>query len=362
MPEQLDILALEPFYGGVRRTVLETVMRYSRHRWTLLKLPPRRIERRLAAAAHWFAEQLSRHWVGRVDLLFTSEVMNLADLLRLVPALAEKPTVVYFHENQLPPVGQHAETSLHLVNMEAAAAATEIWFNSLYHLKMFLQRSSALVEIHPELSGRSIMPELTAKAQHMPPPVDLQACQAVVRDAAIERDPRLIFVDTRDANLKVLNSGLGMLSRRGEECRLVTVGPLEGLEVDLPRTTISERDEAAQWRAMHQAAVLLSARPGAASDLHAVRALHVGCWPVFPDTGVYPELLPASMHPLCLYDGALAERLVTQLQNVWWVQQPQDYQTELMRIVSRYDAAAACAAMDNRIEELVIAKSIQSQC
>src|SRR5687767_550298 len=99
---QLDILALEPFYGGARRAMLETVIRCSRHRWTLLKLPPRRIERRLTAAAHWFSEQLSRHWVGRVDILFTSEAMNVADLVRLVPALSKKPTVVYFHENQLP--------------------------------------------------------------------------------------------------------------------------------------------------------------------------------------------------------------------------------------------------------------------
>src|SRR5688572_27065486 len=102
MSTQLDILALEPFFGGVRRLMLETMMRCSRHRWTLLKLPPRRIERRLQAAAHWFAEQLSRHWVGRVDVLFTSEALNLADFYRRVPALARKPSVVYFHNNQLP--------------------------------------------------------------------------------------------------------------------------------------------------------------------------------------------------------------------------------------------------------------------
>src|SRR5438105_2035135 len=103
MSRQLDILALEPFYGGGRRHMLETLVHYSRHRWTLLKLPPRRIERRLTAAAHWFAEQLTRHWVGRVDVMFTSEALNLADLYRLMPNLLKKPSVVYFHNNQLPP-------------------------------------------------------------------------------------------------------------------------------------------------------------------------------------------------------------------------------------------------------------------
>src|ERR1700742_3374809 len=102
MSTQLDILALEPFYGGARRLMLESIIHCSRHRWTLLKLPPRRIERRLAAAAHWFAEQLSRHWVGHGDVLFTSEALNLADLYRVMPTLADKPAVVYFHDNQLP--------------------------------------------------------------------------------------------------------------------------------------------------------------------------------------------------------------------------------------------------------------------
>ena len=38
---QIDILALEPFYGGARRIMLDALIHCSRHRWTLLKLPPR---------------------------------------------------------------------------------------------------------------------------------------------------------------------------------------------------------------------------------------------------------------------------------------------------------------------------------
>src|SRR5437762_3477131 len=120
MSSQLDILALEPFYGGGRRDMLETVIRCSRHRWTLLKLPPRRIERRLTAAAHWFAEQLSRHWVGRIDVLFTSEALNLADFYRLMPTLLKKPSVVYFHSNQLPGRYDNAPNPLDIVNLNTA--------------------------------------------------------------------------------------------------------------------------------------------------------------------------------------------------------------------------------------------------
>src|SRR5580704_6587891 len=173
MSKQLDILALEPFYGGPRRAMLETLIRGSRHRWTLLKLPPRRIERRLAAAAHWFAEQLSRHWVGNLDVLFTSEALNLSDLFRLMPALLKKPSVVYFHSDQLPDPNATAQTPLDLVNLNTAAAASEIWFNSLYHLRSFLARADSLVRRHPELSNHSPMAELAGRAQVLLPPIDL---------------------------------------------------------------------------------------------------------------------------------------------------------------------------------------------
>src|SRR5207247_9942569 len=124
-----------PFSGGAPKAMLETIWRTSRHCWTFLKLPRRRIGRRLAVAAHWFSEQLSRHWKGRLDVLFTSEAMNLQDLFRFVPELEKKPSVVYFHDNQLPPEGYRAELPTQLVNLGTANVATEIWFNSLYPLR-----------------------------------------------------------------------------------------------------------------------------------------------------------------------------------------------------------------------------------
>src|SRR4051812_49440417 len=135
MPRQLDILALEPFYGGARKEMLENLVRFSRHRWNILKLPPRRIERRITAAASWFAEQLSRNFTGRLDVLFTSDTLNLSAFLRLVPVLAKFPSVVYLHSNQLPDPTSSARHNEDLANLSTAVAATDVWFNSRYHLR-----------------------------------------------------------------------------------------------------------------------------------------------------------------------------------------------------------------------------------
>ena len=84
MSTQLDILALEPFYGGARRACWR---RSSVAAATLdcAQAPAARMERRLRRRQLVF--RAADPALGRPSrLLFTSETMNLADLYRLVPA------------------------------------------------------------------------------------------------------------------------------------------------------------------------------------------------------------------------------------------------------------------------------------
>ncbi len=351
MPQQLDILALEPFFGGPRRMMLETLIRCSRHRWTLLKLPPRRIERRLAAAAQWFAEQLSRHWVGRVDVLFSSEALNLSDFLRLLPQLGNKPSVVYFHDNQLPPPSAVVERTIDLVNLTTASSATECWFNSQFHMRSFISRAAALVAKHPELSNRTPIPELTRKSKVYRPPVDTGLLQEISAAEPQKRIKRNIFIDTRDADTRLLAASLGALQRRAQTFELTTIGPVGDLPPDLPRTTIPELDDLGQYRALLRSGVYLSVKPNAYSDPRAVLAMSCGCRPVLPQTGVYPEMLPKSLHGSSLYEVA-PDMLASRMQDVWFLERPDNYDDEIAKAVSNFDIVYATNAIDDRLEQL----------
>lgn len=388
MSTQLDILALEPFYGGIRRHMLETVVRCSRHRWTLLKLPPRRIERRLSVAASWFAEQLGRHWAGRVDILFTSEAMNLASLYRLVPNLARQPSVVYFHENQIPneytpprkaqdrPVAENhdmpawagvptvmlapsreREVDLELVNLNTATAATEIWFNSAYHHSSFMAAVKKLVERHFELSSANPLPGVMAKSLLMHPPIDLNLVPHIRSAYRMpQRDPRAIFVDTRDAQVRVLNAALSELASRGEKFRLITVGPVQDLSPSWPRRTLNENDDMSHVVGLLEAGVVLSVRPGAACDLQVIRGLQAGCRPVLPELGVYADLIPPAYHAGCLYPftvDAMADALQDAISPVMpW--NPPDFRAS----IKPYEAIAATKLLDERLSQLAIANTV----
>ncbi len=354
MAAQLDILALEPFYGGPRRAMLNAIRRCSRHRWTILKLPPRRMERRLAAAANWFAEQLCRHFTGDIDVLFTSEAMNLSSLVRLVPELAKRPAVVYFHDNQLPDVASKQDGPFDLINLTTAHAATEIWFNSNYHLRTFLARAQALVARHPELEATDSLRAVSSKAFIVAPPTDLTFTAGVRAYRQPPRDAHTIFVETRNADVKLLNAALDILSQK-RNFKLITVGPVDRLSDKWQRSTVREADEVAQVVGMLESQVFLSVKPAANFDYLFIRGMLAGCHPMVPNTGMYHEILPESMVDAGMFlptPEGLATKLSAALDNAEFAAQPPDWR----RPFARLDAITAARHIDERFDQMARAR------
>jgi hypothetical protein len=349
---QLDILALEPYFGGVRRNMLQTLVRCSRHRWTVLTLPPRRMERRLAASAHWFAEQLSRQWVGHTDVLFTSDGLNLTDLHRLHPAIAHQPTVVYFHRNQLPdPKQASLDPTQDLANLASATAASEIWFNSKYHARSFLDKLQLLIETHAELRNANLFEDLKAKLRLVPPPIDMLAAQEIARVSQIDRDPDAVFIETRNADIGLLNEALNILHGK-LKLNLLTVGPAAGLTADFPRTIFAEHDLPGQLRGLLAATAFLSAQIASPFDEFAVRAMAMSCHPVLPNTGVYPEMIPMQLQESCLYNPT-PQSLAHQLREAVYL--PAHYSVdELTAQLPNYDAMTACKLIDDRLDAVAL--------
>jgi hypothetical protein len=111
---------------------------------------------------------------------------------------------------------------------------------------------------------------------------------------------------------------------------------------------------------MYESGIVLSGKRDAACDHHLVRALTLGCWPVAPNSGVYPELIPEQLHEGCLYDGTY-QRLVDCVLDAWGMGRPEGYHERLFTILHSFDALGACRAIDQRLEELAIAHSISAE-
>ena len=132
----MNILALESYYGGSHKAVLDGLSQMSSHTWTVLTLPAHTWKWRMRHSAITFAGEV-RELVGKGEswnLVFCSDMLNLAEFIALAPGqVARLPKVIYFHENQLTyPVRFPSERDYNYVmtNLTSALSAEAVWFNS----------------------------------------------------------------------------------------------------------------------------------------------------------------------------------------------------------------------------------------
>ena len=352
MPRQLDILALEPYFGGVRKQTLELLSRHSRHRWTVYKLPARRLERRLSTAAQWFTQQLRRVPNVRCDVIFASDALNLAEFLRLNPRLSDQPSVAYFYCNQL--TGETAaDQQSRLTVLSTASCATEIWFNSFFHMGDFLAHAAATFDSHKELAGTEPLRALVTKSQLIHPPVEIASPDKDSGVVDAERKGRNVCLDNRDGALAdVFVAVLKEIAARKEPVAVHVLGrPLHGIPDEIPAIQVDTRNDIEVIRTLRICEFYISAHPCAEFDPMAMRAMVMGCIPILRREGFYREFLPEALQPWCLYDGQPAE-LLSRIMDLWYLRRPAVARKDLDTIFNRYTPIQATRNFDRRLDYL----------
>jgi len=171
----MNILALEPYYGGSHKAFVDGLAKASKHNWTLLTLPAHKWKWRMRHSAITFAEQAtelagkSQCW----DVLFCSDMLNLAEFAGLASVeIARVPKVIYFHENQLTyPVRFESERDDHfaMTNLTSALAADAVWFNSQFHTESFLGALAQFLKSMPDYQPLEMIDKIRAKSSVHPP-------------------------------------------------------------------------------------------------------------------------------------------------------------------------------------------------
>ncbi len=174
----MNILALEPYYGGSHRAFIDGFSKLSHHTWTLLTLPAHKWKWRMRHSAITFASiavklaEEGQSW----DLLFCSDMLNLAEFTGLVPGpIAQMPKVIYFHENQLTyPVRVEDERDYQfaMTNLTSALAADSIWLNSQFHADSFFDALAKFLRAMPDHQPIEAIEKIRAKSSIRPPGID----------------------------------------------------------------------------------------------------------------------------------------------------------------------------------------------
>ena len=302
----MNILALEPYYGGSHRAFIDGLSKASVHNWTLLTLPAHKWKWRMRHSAITFASQTAELTEKRQswDMLFCSDMLNLAEFAALTPAeIAHLPKVIYFHENQLTyPVRVEDERDYQfaMTNLTGALAADAVWFNSQFHMDSFLVALAKFLKSMPDHQPIESIEKIRAKSSVHPPGIpDFPARRK--RKAG----PLRVLWAARwehDKNPEDFFEALSMLKKNKISFRLSVIGQsfrdrpevferaqqmLQG-HIDLWGYQKSRND---YERALRQADVIVSTANHEFFGIGVVEAVAAGAYPLVPERLSYPEIL-----------------------------------------------------------------------
>ncbi len=382
---RLNILALEPFFGGSHAAMLKDWQQASRHHITIVSLPERHWKWRMRHAALTMARQVRQQTDAQlqaVDLVFASDMLDLPAWKGFVgPPWAQLPTVLYFHENQwtypLSP-GQPLDLHYGYTNFLSAAVADAVWFNSNYHQQTFLAAAQTRLSQMPDYTHVDELAGIRARCQVVYPGITTprsrtrQSLYGLVihpksGDFGYGSEPPTIGWVSRwehDKRPEVFASAIERLCTEPLDFRLILLGESfrdvpdcyqRLLDVAGDRVLHSGYAESRQayWQHLQQMDVVVSSASHEFFGIAIAEAAAAGAVPIVPHDLAYPELYGGEPAAAFFYDGQKSELVAALRRCIADPASLADLRREAQRRVKRLDWTQQVSVFDEQCEAAV---------
>jgi glycosyltransferase involved in cell wall biosynthesis len=315
------IWLLSPYHTGSHRAWAEGYQRHSRHRVDLLTMAGRFWKWRMQGGAVELAEQARRRLEHEAppDAILVTDMLNLPTWLGLARRRLPSsiPILLYMHENQLTYPWRSGETpdlTYGMLNWLSQLAADRILFNSRFHLQSWFDALSQMLKHFPDYNHLAQIEAVVARSVALPVGIDLPA--PVERESRIPATAPLILWNQRweyDKRPDRFFALLYRLHESGVDFRLAVAG-------ESFRNSPQEFNEARQRLADHivhwgflpskdeytrllgEADLVISTTDHEFFGISVLEAIAAGVFPLLPNRLSYPELIPAELHPACIYE------------------------------------------------------------
>lgn len=161
----MSVLMIEAFYGGSHKQLLD-LLQEEIEECSVFTLAAKKWHWRSRTAALYFMQTIPPSENYRV--LFTSSVLNLAELVALRPDLAKLKKVLYFHENQLVyPVRKSQERDFQYGYNQVISClvADVVVFNSAFNMESFLTTIGSFMKLIPDHRPKELEKLIRPKCQ-----------------------------------------------------------------------------------------------------------------------------------------------------------------------------------------------------
>ena len=313
----MEILLIEPYFGGSHRAWAEGYAAWSSHDVTLVTLEARWWTWRMRGSSVTVAGTVSDLAAGgyRPDVVLVSDMTDVAALRSLLhESIGRPPLAVYFHESQLTyPDSPRMDSDLSypFLNWTSALAADAVFFNSPYHRDVFFTELPRLLKGFPDHTHLDRVAEVEQRSSVIPVGVDLSwTTPRTASRAGIplvlwnhrwehDKDPETFA----DAVRAVAETHDFRLALTGERFRTVP-GVLDELATELSdRVETNAHLPTEEYRALvRRSDVVVSTALQEFFGISVVEAMAAGARPILPRRLSYPWLVPSEHHDAVLYE------------------------------------------------------------
>lgn len=306
----MNILVLEPYYGGSHKAFLAGLTRNLPYTFDLLTLPAHSWKWRMRLAAPHFAGVLATdpRYAGKTfDRILCSSLVDVAALRGLLPPhLRGIPILTYFHENQFAypmQVSEARDVHFGLTNLTTALTSDRLAFNSQYNLESFLAGCKELLAKMPDMSLAGYEEAIRAKAAILHPGLDFSEIDSCSDARQMDRPPVLVWNHRweHDKNPELFFNTLYGLADQGIPFGLIVLGesfrnqpPVFAQAAQrLARHIVHfgyAADRQEYCRLLCQGDIVVSSARHEFYGMAILEAVRGGCRPLVPDRLSYREL------------------------------------------------------------------------
>lgn len=327
----MHILALNTYHGGSHKSFITNWQKHSIHQWSMHTLPAHHWKWRMSHAAITFNQQLQEKKAADWDILFCTDMLNLAEFIGLADKKIQSlPRVIYFHENQLTYPSQnsdHRDLRYAYINFTSALAADEVWFNSNWHKEDFLQALEYWLMRMPDNRPRQAINTIEKKSRIHHPGIDSDCfesnrkktgeCLTILWAARWEHDknPECFFNALTRLKQNNINFKLNVIGSTSKKIPDIFITAEKDFidQINIWGYADSRQD---YIKALQVSDVIVSTANHEFFGIAVMEAVATGCIPVLPDRLAYPETMADFKYSDFdfFYDGSeqqLADRLIS---------------------------------------------------
>ncbi len=331
----MNIALLEPFFTGSHKSWAENLKQKSKHNIQIFSLPGRHWKWRM----HGGAVSLANAFMAssfQPDGILATDMLDLAVFLGLTKTKTNNvPTGIYFHENQLsypwsendPDLKLKRDNHYGFINFSSAVAADQLFFNSFYHKKSFLEALPRFLNQFPDFQLKEMIASIEKKSTVLYLGNLLE--QLAVYKSAQKYDRPVILWNHRweydknpatffDTLLKIKKAGIPfyliLLGKSYQQIPAIFKKGMQLLKDEIIHSGYAPSFEE-YVRLLWQADFFPVTNKQDFFGASVVEALFCDTYPLLPNRLAYPEHIPKQLRKKYLYenDDQLLEQLKTLL-------------------------------------------------